>query len=204
MNWVDYAVLAIVALSVVIGVVRGFVREVLSLLVWAAAFWVAFMFVDPLSLWLARWIALPSAQVVAAFAMLFLATLAIGGMINYLASELVARTGLGGTDRMVGVAFGAVRGMAVVVVLVLLAGFTPLPRDGWWQQSALLPVFERSAHWAARYLPRALGDRLDYRPADPARAPLTGHEDESRPGELPDNMAGGGEGEPRGDRVDSS
>ncbi|MCC5857063.1 MAG: CvpA family protein [Ectothiorhodospiraceae bacterium] len=137
MNWLDYAILAIVALSALISLVRGFVREVLSLLVWVLAFWVGIRFAQPLSEYLVDYIASPTLRLGAAFAGLFIATLLLGAIINYAAGQLVSRTGLTGTDRFIGVLFGVARGVIVVAVLMLAAGLTALPREPWWQESLL-------------------------------------------------------------------
>lgn len=137
MNWLDYAILAVIALSVVISLIRGFVREVISLAVWVAAFWIGIQFSDDVAVHLSDYIASPTLQLGAAFAALFVATLIVGAVINYIAGQLVGRTGLTGTDHYIGVIFGLVRGVAVVAVLVLAAGLTALPREPWWQDSLL-------------------------------------------------------------------
>ncbi|KAA3626065.1 MAG: CvpA family protein [Proteobacteria bacterium] len=153
MTWVDIAILAIIAISAVVSLLRGFVREALSLASWILAFWISFAFSAALAVHFAAWISVPSLQLAAAFALLFLVTLALGAWFNYLVYKIVQKTGLSGTDRIIGVAFGAARGVLVVVVLVLLAGLTPLPGDPWWDQSRLLGSFEKMAVWVRGYLP---------------------------------------------------
>lgn len=162
MNWADYAIIAILALSVLVSLMRGFVREALSLAVWVAAFWAAFSFADPVSTGLTDWVEQPSARLMLAFAAIFLVVLGIGGLINFLVGRLVSKTGLSGTDRMVGMVFGGVRGVALVVLVVMLAGLTPLPRDSWWQESRLIPHFERMALWAGQFLPETLEAHIGY------------------------------------------
>jgi uncharacterized membrane protein required for colicin V production len=100
---------------------------------------------------------IPSLRIAAAFGGLFLATLLIGGLINILASYLVDYTGLTGTDRVLGMAFGLARGAAVITLLVLAAGLTPLPRDPWWQQALLLHHFQEGAVWLQSLLPAGTG-----------------------------------------------
>lgn len=153
MTWVDIAILAIIVISAIVSLLRGFVREALSLATWVLAFVVSFTFSSPLAVYFASWISVPSLQLAAAFAVLFLVTLALGAWINYLVYKIVEKTGLSGTDRIIGVAFGAARGVLVVVVLVLLAGLTPLPADPWWHQSRLLGSFVSMAVWVRAYLP---------------------------------------------------
>ncbi len=153
MTWVDIAIVAIIAVSSVVSLLRGFVREALSLATWVLAFVVSFTFAAALAAYFSSWISVPSLRLAAAFAVLFLVTLALGGWINYLVHKIVEKTGLSGTDRIIGVVFGAARGVMVVVVLVLLAGLTPLPADPWWDQSHLLGSFEKMAIWVRGYLP---------------------------------------------------
>lgn len=139
MNWLDYAILVIIALSAIISVIRGFVREVLSLIVWIGAFWIGIRFSPQAAVYLQDYIASPTLQMVTAFTILFVATLLLGALVNYLAGQLVGRTGLSGTDRIIGIVFGVARGVVVVAVLMLAAGLTALPREPWWQQSTLIP-----------------------------------------------------------------
>jgi membrane protein required for colicin V production len=93
---------------------------------------------------------------------LFLATLLIGGLIGLLASYLVDYTGLTGTDRLLGAVFGLARGSAVIVVLVLAAGLTPLPNDPWWQQSLLMGHFQEGALWLRGFLPPELAQNVRF------------------------------------------
>lgn len=162
MIWVDVAVLVIVALSVGVSFVRGFVKEFLSLVSWVAAVWVGLLltrYVEPL---FAGFIAAPSVRVVAAFALLFIATLIAGAVINHFAVIAVNKTGLRGTDRMLGVIFGTLRGIAVVALLVLLAGLTALPQDPWWQASVFMPYFEKLALWLTGFFPPDIAAEFSY------------------------------------------
>ncbi|MBB5015813.1 CvpA family protein [Rehaibacterium terrae] len=155
LNWADIVLLAIVALSTLVGLWRGFIVEALSLGVWAVAFWVAFQFGKPVSELFEGHIDTPSARLFLAHAMLFIGALVAGGLVTWLVGRLVAGTGLSGTDRLLGLLFGLVRGAALGCLLVLLLGFTPLPRDPWWQESRLLPGFQRGAEWMKSWLPDA-------------------------------------------------
>jgi len=104
----------------------------------------------------------PSLRVAAAFGGLFLATLLLGGLVGILASHLVDYTGLTGTDRVLGMGFGLLRGGAFIAVLVLVAGLTPLPRDPWWQQSLLLDHFQQTALWLRDFLPPELAQNFRF------------------------------------------
>lgn len=159
---VDYIVLGIIGLSVLISLWRGFMREVLSLAAWVVAFLVAFIFADTGATYLAKHISVPSVRIILSFGGLFLITLFIGGLINVVVSQLVKSTGLSGTDRMVGIVFGLVRGVAIIGLLVLLAGLTPLPNDPWWNESLLLPKFQPMALWLRGLLPLELAEHFSF------------------------------------------
>lgn len=162
MAWLDIVILVIVLLSAVISLARGFVREAFSLAIWVLAFWVAWSFFRDLEVPLRSLIDSPTARLGIAFGLLMIATLIVGGLINYLVIQLVERTGMSGTDRLVGMVFGTARGVVLVAVLVLLAGLTPLPTEAWWIESSLVGYFEELAYWLRELLPPELADRFRY------------------------------------------
>ena len=147
MNLADWAIVAVIVVSSLISLKRGFVKEALSLVTWVAAFIVARLFTDNMSALLAGYISTPSARVVAAFTILFVATLFAGALINNLIGLLIKATGLSGTDRVLGMVFGIARGGVLVVVLVALLGMSPAVQDRWWQQSILIPHFAVMEQW---------------------------------------------------------
>lgn len=162
MIWVDFVIVGIIALSALISLVRGFVREALSLAVWVAAFWIAWALFRELAVILESLVSLQSARLGISFAVLFLLTLMVGGFVNYLVIQVVKKTGMTGTDKMIGVLFGAARGGLLVAMLVLLAGLTPLPDDDWWRQSALIDHFKDLALWLKEFLPPDIAKRFSY------------------------------------------
>ncbi|MGA7800530.1 MAG: CvpA family protein [Gammaproteobacteria bacterium] len=162
MSWVDYAILTLIGVSALVSLLRGFVREALSLATWVAALWIALAFFEPLAGRLVQWISVPSLRLGAAFAALFLTVLLLGALIGYLAGQLVQKTGLTGTDRVLGMVFGVGRGILIVAVLVLLAGLTAMPRDPWWTESQLLPHFQHLAIWLRDFLPGDIAARINY------------------------------------------
>jgi membrane protein required for colicin V production len=148
MNWADWAIIAIFTLSCLIGVVRGFVREALSLVIWIAAVLVAKVFGGQFEYLLANQIETPSVRLMTAYAVLFVATLLLGAMASYLIGALVRATGLSGTDRLLGVVFGAARAFIIVMaLLILLPGFLPVHQDEWWHQALLIPHFLACEEW---------------------------------------------------------
>lgn len=162
MAWIDIAIIALVVLSAVLSLFRGFVKEALALASWLVALWVTMIFYEDLAVVLSEWIAEPSIRNIAAFSILFIGILLIGALINYLASKLVVKTGLAMTDRMLGVVFGVARGVVIVAILVLFAGLTPLPQDSWWQSSQLIGYFQDFALWMREYLPTDISENITY------------------------------------------
>jgi membrane protein required for colicin V production len=174
MNTADLAIAAVLAISVVIGIVRGFVVEAMSLVVWAAALALAFLFGGRVATLFEGSIELASLRIALGHAIVFMATLVAGAVLVWLLRRMVQSTGLSGTDRMLGLVFGLARGGAIVVLLVLLAGLTPFPRDPWWRDSRLLPPFQLLAAQVVPWLPAVLRDNIDFegeQPAVPAPVP---------------------------------
>lgn len=148
MNGADWAIIGIFLLSCFIGLIRGFVREALSLVIWVAAVLVAKVFGGQFETLLVNQIETPSIRLMTAYAVLFVATLLLGAMLSYVIGALVRVTGLSGTDRLFGMVFGAARAFIVVMALViLLPGFLPVNYDEWWQQAQLIPHFLACEEW---------------------------------------------------------
>lgn len=162
MHWADMTILAVILVSVVVSVLRGFVKEVLSLLAWVAAFWVAARFSSAAAAWLEPYVAVPAARLVIAFVAVLLATLLAVGVVNFLIGKLLESTGLSGTDRLLGALFGLARGVGVVGIAVLLAGLTPLPTQPWWQEAQAIPPFESAALYVLRWLPPELASHFAF------------------------------------------
>jgi len=156
----DVSILVVVLISAVISLFRGFVREVLSLVVWVSAVWIAVHYSDSLAQMIEPYIGMTKLRTVVAFITLFLATLIVGSMVNYVISQLVRKTGLSGTDRMVGVLFGVARGAVIVSVLVVLASVTTLPKTHYWHESHLVEHFAYMAHWLQDTMPPDVTSKL--------------------------------------------
>ncbi|MEZ5462449.1 CvpA family protein [Dokdonella sp.] len=161
MNWFDYAIIATLALSILVGLWRGFIGEVLALVCWVLAFWVAWTFGPHLADQFSNAISVPSVRVLLGYALCFVAVLIGGAIVSYLMRKLVNGSGLSGTDRLLGMVFGLVRGFALVVLVVLLMKFTPVVRDDWWQTSKMLPTFDNGAQWVTSYLPESVARYLE-------------------------------------------
>lgn len=144
----DIAIVAIVAISGLISLVRGFVKEAMSLVIWVAAFAVAMTFKEMVADRLVNFIALASMRQLAAWAGLFVGTLLLGAMVNFLLGKLVSSTGLSGTDRTLGLVFGVFRGLLVVLaIVIILPKAVPVDQDPWWIASSLIPLFQDFEVW---------------------------------------------------------
>lgn len=171
MIWVDYTLIGVVFTCFVIGLLRGFAKEVLALVFWILAIWVGLVFSHDFSVFLVSTISNPAARMVASFVALLAVTLSLGGLIGFLLSVLAKKNGLTFMDHFGGMFFGVVRGMIVVTVVVLLAGLTPLPKDSWWTESKLIPPFQLLAVWLRDHISSGMAD--DCKDAG-GRAPTVG------------------------------
>lgn len=152
MVWIDIVLLAIIIVSTVIGLIRGFIREMLSLLAWVIAFWVAITFSKGLSSSLGFFSDSDMVRMVAAFILLFLSTLVIAAVVNFLVAKLLSKAGMGGTDKVIGMVFGLARGVAVVgagMVVGLVAG---LDAEPWWGQSGVIEVLQPLANLGKSFI----------------------------------------------------
>ena len=165
----DLIVIGVVGASMLFAYVSGFVRVIASLAAWIIAFVVAIRFSEPVGAILPDFGSSPAARHIAAFALVMIAVLIVGGLLGMLVSRLVRAAGLGAVDRMLGALLGLARGVLIVVVLVLLAGLTTLPRQEWWQNALLGPPLTVAALSLRPWLPKAWAERLDYR--TPERRP---------------------------------
>ncbi len=162
---IDWVILAVLLISSLISLKRGFVREALSLVVWVGAFVLARMFSGNLATLLTDYLETNSLRWIAAFVILFLGAVAVGTMVSHLIAEMVRLTGLGSMDRVLGMVFGAIRGLVVLVAIVYGLQFTVVPEDPWWQESLLVPHLELLADWARKTLPGATNQLMSSIPS---------------------------------------
>lgn len=148
-NWADWTILGIVLVSSLFGLMRGLIKEALSVANWLIALLIAINYRDAMASLLVNQIETPSLRQIAAFSSLFVIALVIGALVNYIIGELVKITGLSATDRVLGMVFGFLRGFVVVMaILLLIPPIISIDQDKWWTESVLIPDFLAFEGWA--------------------------------------------------------
>jgi len=140
-SWIDWILVIVLITSIGIGVVRGFVREILSLAIWVFAIFNAYLLGDKLATLLGGWIIQPSLRVSAGMAILFVSTLLVGALLNHVLSEMVEKSGLTAADRILGGFFGLARGVIIAMALTLFMPAT-IKQTMAWRESILVPQFQ--------------------------------------------------------------
>lgn len=150
---IDLVLLAIIGVSALLGLLRGFVGIVVSTAAWLLGGWASFQFGADAALWLSEDGSPTASELFGGYALTFVGVLLVVGVVGMVLKSLVRSTNLSGTDRALGFGLGALRGAFLACVLILLMGFTPLVREPSWQQSQILPVLAPVAGWMRAKLP---------------------------------------------------
>lgn len=171
MTLFDYFALAIVGISLLLGLMRGAVKEIFSLASWIIAFLAAKIFSVPFSQLLEPAVANSSLRLLVAFIILFVFALIVMALISLLISAAIKKIGLGPIDRLLGTIFGFLRGVFIMVVLVVLGGMTALPQQNDWRNALTSGWFEMLATAVKPWLPDAMAKRIHFgaTPAEPAK-----------------------------------
>ena len=162
MTWLDYAVIGVFAVSILLGIWRGLIREVISILGWVIAFLAANLFGGPLGAAMPQAIPTPELRVAVAYIAVFVAALVVASLLGILLSKAVHAVGLGALDRSLGAGFGLARGVLIVLAGALLAGLTSVPRQSYWRDSSSGPYLVQAALAIKPLLPQTLSERLRY------------------------------------------
>lgn len=160
MTGFDFAVLGILAASGVLGLARGLLKELLSLIAYVLAFVAAIWWGGVASGWLVRLIENPLLRAGTAYAAVFIATLLAVGLVNVALAALIRVTGLSPADHGLGGIFGLIRGLLIVLTLVVICGYTTLPKEPWWQEAKFSPLAVQAVHQIKLRLPRSLAQLL--------------------------------------------
>ncbi len=177
LNWVDYIVLIIFFLSILIGLKRGLVKEVIALVTLIAAIIIAALFSNPLAEMITHSASVQSAVNQASasiganaaqpvsyaalgisFALLFIATIIVGAIISSLLNIAVQTGILGIGNRLLGAVFGLVRGFFINLVIIFVVQLTPLGNQAWWHQSQFVTSFQTAVQWLGNIVSPSLAD----------------------------------------------
>lgn len=152
-NWVDIAIIAIIGLSVLTGLFRGFVKELVALCAWVLAIGLGIKYAQLFDPWLKSYIEEQSIRTAAGFIIILLGTLLVGGIINAILSFILKRSGLNGTDRTLGMVFGFVRGVFIVALLMVAVKMTSIPYQEYEKKSVLYTRFDPVVNVIYGHLP---------------------------------------------------
>jgi membrane protein required for colicin V production len=162
MTLFDYAVLAIIGLSILLSVMRGFLREVLALLAWVVGFWLATLYAGEMAQMLPAGIPTPQLRLLAGFVLVFFAVFLVMTVLSITVGQFLKVLGLGPWDRMLGAAFGLARGILIVLAGVVVAGLTTLPKQEVWRDAMFSAPLEAVVVSAKPWLPEAIRKELRY------------------------------------------
>jgi membrane protein required for colicin V production len=160
MNLIDLAFIAVILVSALIGLGRGLVREVWSLVVWIAALGLGWLYHQEAAELLAGQIAQPAVRLGLAFVAIVLVVLILGAILGALLSRGISKAHLGGVDGALGFVFGAARGTLLVAMAVYLASLTPMPEEAWWKESQTIGQFRAMADWVLSLVPPQVQEQL--------------------------------------------
>lgn len=154
LNWADFAIIFVVVISALISLSRGFIKEAISLVAWIVGFWMALHYYSLFAEALHPYIKSHSLASTISFVVIFLVIVIFGAMFNYFFSLLLVKTGLNGTDRVLGMVFGVARGVLLVAVVILLISTTVYSQNSWWKSSVLIPHFQPVIIWLKGLIPQ--------------------------------------------------
>jgi membrane protein required for colicin V production len=152
MNAADYLIVGVLLASMLLGALRGFVREAVGLLAWLGGLWFAWRYAPGLEPYLGGMVGKPPVSLWTARAAILLGVLVIGWLISGILGYFLRHSALSVlVDRILGLVFGTVRGAVVIAVFVMLGEFVELNRVAWWKGSQLLPYASELASWIQNF-----------------------------------------------------
>lgn len=157
---VDWILLAVLGLSMLLGLWRGLVQEVLSLAGWVAAFFVAQIYAPKAAAWLPMEGSSQMLRYAAGFVTVFIAVLIATVLVSWMVKKLVSAVGLGPLDRLLGSLFGLLRGMVVLLAVTVVVGMTPMRESEAWQHAQGAQWLQQFLHVLKPVLPADFGKYL--------------------------------------------
>ncbi|MCQ9616280.1 CvpA family protein [Paenalcaligenes niemegkensis] len=158
----DYLILGILAASSLVGLARGLLKELLSLIAYVVAFMAAIWWSPTAASWMSGFIENSLVRTGVAYAAVFIITLLLFGLLNMTLSALIEHTGLGLADHGFGAIFGLLRGLVFSLLLVILAGYTQLPEEPWWKEARLSGAAVKGVQNLKQFIPPSLASWLPY------------------------------------------
>lgn len=155
-HWVDIGIITLLSLSVLTGLVRGFVKELIAICIWILAIWLALIYSPSIGSWLQKYIHDKTVRTAIAFMGLLLTTLIIGGLISSFLGFILKRSGLSGTDRLLGMGFGLMRGVFIISLIILLLRMTGIPHEEHASNSRLYAKFIPVVDWLYSQMPEVV------------------------------------------------
>lgn len=158
----DYLVIFVMVTSVIIGMLRGLVKEVLSLAGWVVAFVVANAYAAALAVMLPQVVPGAVLRLILAFIALFIGVRILMGLLAMALGALLDAGGLSLLDRVLGAVFGVGRGLVIVLTAVILCGMTSLPQQDFWKDALFSPFAETGARIVKTFLPAAMAQHVNF------------------------------------------
>jgi len=158
----DYVVLGIVAVSLMLGLWRGVVSELIALAAWVMAFMAALEFGADAGKAIFTGLADPAIRVLAGCVLVFVGVLVFMSLIRLAVRSMVKALGLSLSDRLLGMFFGLARGVLLVMLLVAAGGMTSAPQQPWWKEATLAPPLETAVLVAKPWLPDDLAKKIRF------------------------------------------
>ena len=158
MSGFDLAVAAIFIISIIVGIMRGFIKEALSITSWILAIWLGLTFCHQAGEWLGQFVTIPaeSFRTWSGFALVFVGTLFLFSILSFVITKLLVQGPIKGVDRVLGIGFGMARAAAIVIVIVLVARGFGMGTSEWWQESQSMVYLEPMANYVEQLLPEQL------------------------------------------------
>src|SRR3990167_6822851 len=140
-NWVDLLILGVIALSMLTGIMRGFIKELIAICVWAAAIWTAFHCTPLVDPWLVVYIKDATLRKIVDVVVIVVSVLIIGGLLSTFIGLVLKNSGLSATDRILGLIFGFVRGVVIIALVMVALMIADVPYQQYSKNSQLYSKF---------------------------------------------------------------